>query len=136
MSAVFVTGGFGAGAPNPSSNGGVSFVVAFYLSVLKALIEVALLALAGQLLVGIFNWNGRHENFVYQLLGIIAKPVVKFVRLITPRVVLDRHIPIAAFSLLVFAWLGVGLWKVSACSADMTQPSCEDLAKARQGDKP
>jgi hypothetical protein len=114
----------------------VSFVVAFYLSVLKALIEVALLALAGQLLVGIFNWNRRHENFVYQLLGIIAKPVVKFVRLVTPRVVLDRHIPIAAFLLLVFAWLGAGLWKINACSADMTQASCEDLAKTRQGDKP
>lgn len=110
--------------------------MALTISVLKAIIEVALLALFAQGLVGVFNWNRRHDNFIFQLLGIIAKPFVTLVRRVTPKVVLDRHIPIATFLVLVFAWLGVGLWKISACNADLEQISCEGIAQLRQEEKP
>lgn len=105
--------------------------MAFYLSILKAVLEVALLALAAQALVGVFNWGRRHSNVVYQVLGIVARPFVVAVRWVTPSVVMDRHIPIATFLLLVFAWFGVGVWKISACNADLTQPSCAELRQAR-----
>ncbi len=106
--------------------------MALYLSILKAVLEVALLALAGQGLVGVFNWSRRHQNVIYQMLGIVVRPFVVVVRWVTPGVVLDRHIPVATFLVLMFAWLGVGMWKISVCNADLTQPSCRDLAQVRQ----
>ncbi len=106
--------------------------MALYLSIVKAILEVALLALAGQGLVGAFNWNGRHRNAVYQLLGIVARPFVVMVRRITPAVVLDQHIPLATFLVLLFTWLGVGMWKISACHTDPGQPTCREFARAQE----
>jgi uncharacterized protein YggT (Ycf19 family) len=62
--------------------------MALALLILQTLILIAGLALIGQFLVGIFNWKRRQENFVYQLFGIVSRPVVRLVRLITPRIVL------------------------------------------------
>jgi len=47
---------------------------------------IALLALAGQFVLGWLVGAGRDRNPVYRLLEVIASPFVKLVRLITPRV--------------------------------------------------
>jgi len=107
--------------------------MAFFLLVLQTLIFVAGLCLLGQFIVGIFNWGRRHENFVYQVFEIATRPFVRLVRLITPRVVLDQHIPLATFLLLLFAYVAVGLWHRDVCLADLTQVGCERWAAARTG---
>lgn len=105
--------------------------MALFLTILQTLILIAALSLFAQLVVGAFNWNRRHENFVYQLLGIVVKPVVNLVRKVTPRFVLDRHIPIATFLLLMFGYLVVVLLLRDVCLGDMAQAGCERLAASR-----
>jgi hypothetical protein len=58
----------------------------------------------------------------------VASPVTKLVRLVTPRVVLDRHIPLAAFMVLFFAYFWLGFEHRSACRADVAQAGCEKWA--------
>lgn len=107
--------------------------MAFSLLILQTLILVAGLSLLGKAVVGIFNWNRRHENFVYQLFAIVARPAERLVRLLTPRVVLDQHIPLATFLLLLFGYFAVGLWHREVCLADLTQAGCERWLAARSG---
>jgi len=40
---------------------------------------------------------------------------VKGMRLITPRAVIDRHIPLAAFVLLAMVWVMATLMKINVC---------------------
>ena len=60
----------------------------------------------------------RDQNLFYQLLQVLTRPLIAGARSITPTVVLDRHVPLVAFLLLVFVWL-VGHHRprsTSACS--------------------
>jgi uncharacterized protein YggT (Ycf19 family) len=107
--------------------------VALLLVIVHTLILVAGLSLLGQGVVGIFNWRRRHENFVYQVFAIVTRPVVSVVRRITPRVILDEHVPLVAFLLLLMGYFGVGLWHRDVCLADLTQTGCTKWAAARAG---
>lgn len=105
--------------------------MAFAFVVLKALIEIAGLALFAQFLVGVFAWGRRHENPVYRFFQVISSPVTTLVRLVTPKVVLDQHIPLAAFLILVFAW-GASIYGFArSCADEPQQASCERLQQAR-----
>jgi hypothetical protein len=53
------------------------------------------------------------------------------VRLVTPKFVLDQHIPLAAFFLLVFAWLAAVYGISRSCADDPQQSSCVRLQQAR-----
>jgi hypothetical protein len=44
------------------------------------------------------------RNVIYRLFEIVASPVVKLCRYVTPRFVLDRHLPLVGFSLLLVAY--------------------------------
>lgn len=101
--------------------------MAFVLIVVKALIEIAGLALLAQFLVGIFAWGRRQQNPVYRFFQVVASPVTRVVRLVTPRVVLDQHIPLAAFFVLVFAWLATVYGISQSCAGDPQQASCARL---------
>jgi hypothetical protein len=72
--------------------------------VLKALVEFAFFVLVGQGIVALFAGSRRHDNLVYRLFDVVSSPVVRIARLLTPRFVLDSHLPIVAALLLVFAW--------------------------------
>jgi len=100
------------------------------LLVLQTLILVAGLSLFGQFIVGMFNWRRRHDNFIYQLFGILTGPVVRLVRVVTPRVVLDQHVPVVAFLLLLFGYLVVGLWHRDVCADNPAAAGCERWAAA------
>jgi uncharacterized protein YggT (Ycf19 family) len=105
--------------------------MALILVVAKALIEVAGMALLAQFLVGVFAWGRRHENPVYRFFQIVASPVTRLVRLVTPKVVLDQHIPLAAFLILVFAW-GATIYGIAwSCALDPQQAACSRLTHAR-----
>ena len=87
----------------------------FLVSSVKLIAEIALMALAGQMLLGLLAGAKRDSNLFYQVLQVITNPVVKGVRVLTPRVVLDRHIPIAALGLVAIVWLVATIGKISLC---------------------
>ena len=85
------------------------------VSILKLLAEIALLALAGQWVLGLLAGAKREQNVFYQLLRIVTRPFVAGARYITPKVVIDRHLPAVAFLLLLFVWLGATVAKINIC---------------------
>jgi len=69
----------------------------------------------GQGLLYLLAGRRRNENFVYQLFALLTRPVMRATRAITPRFVRDDHIPIAAFLLLLWLWLGLAVAKRYIC---------------------
>jgi hypothetical protein len=86
------------------------------ISILRTLVEVAGLALLGQGLLAVLAGRKRDANFVYRLFQIITGPVIKLVRLITPRFIIDRHLPVLAFFLLFWLWLALAFLKRYLCT--------------------
>ena len=77
------------------------------LAYVHELVKFAGLVLLGQGLVYLLS-VGRHEaNPVYRFFRFLSSPVTRLVRPITPRKVADRHLPIVAFLLLFWLWLGL-----------------------------
>lgn len=85
------------------------------LSSLKLITEIALLALIGQGLVGLLAGPQREANPFYRLLQAVGRPFVVMARWISPRVVLDRHVPLVAFLGLALAWLLLTSAKIAHC---------------------
>jgi hypothetical protein len=71
--------------------------------ILKAVNEVALIALISQGALFVLAGSKRDNNFVYFILKTMTMPVMKFARMITPRVILDQHIGWVALFLLLLA---------------------------------
>ena len=87
----------------------------FFISAVKLITEIALLALAGQWVLGLLAGQRRDQNLFYQLLQLMGKPFVQVARLVTPKLVLERHLPLVAFLILAFIWVAVTLAKVRHC---------------------
>ncbi len=87
----------------------------FLLIVLRALVEVTGFIMLGQAMLFVLAGKSRHGNFVYQMFVIVTKPMIKLTRWITPRFVRDDHIPVAAFLLLVWLWIGLAIAKRYVC---------------------
>ena len=87
----------------------------FTVSAIKLVAEIALMALLGQYVLGLLAGARRDSNFFYRILQVVTAPVVRGMRLITPRAVLDRHLPLASFVLLASIWLIVTLAKIDIC---------------------
>ena len=85
------------------------------IEILKLLAEIALLALAGQWVLGLLAGRQRNENLFYQLFQVITRPLIAGARLISPRVVLDQHLPLVAFLLMVFVWIVATMTKIDIC---------------------
>jgi len=99
------------------------------LDILKAVLEVAGLALLGQGLLFLFAGAKRDRNVIYQAFVTVTRPVLRVTRFVTPRVVLDRHIGLVAFLLVVLAWFFVLIEKQAVCTQGaLGQPSCAALA--------
>lgn len=81
--------------------------------ILKALAEVAGLALLGQGILALLAGAQREKNLFYQVLSTITKPVIRATRLITPRALVpDAYIGAAAFFLVAGLWLALTLLKI------------------------
>ena len=80
--------------------------------ILKALTEVAAVGMLGQGLLYVVAGNKREGNLVYKLFQVITSPVMKATRLITPRIVLDRHIWLVSLLLLGVLWLTLTVFKI------------------------
>lgn len=103
--------------------------MAFALLIAQTLVLIAGLALIAQFLVGVFNWRRRNENIVYRLFQVISSPVVKVLRWVTPKVVLDQHIPLAAFTLLLVAYFWLGFEHRESCRSNLAQQGCDRWVK-------
>jgi hypothetical protein len=82
---------------------------------IKVIAEVALMALIGQGLLALLAGDRRHDNFFYRLLKALTGPFTRLARWITPQVVIDRHVPLAAFAMVLALWVFATLAKVSLC---------------------
>ncbi|MDZ4201198.1 MAG: hypothetical protein U1C96_03530 [Gallionella sp.] len=85
------------------------------VSVLKALIEIALMALLAQGVVGLLSGQARQQNFVYRLLQVVTAPVSRITRTITPGFIPDRHLGWCAFFLLFWLWVALVYAKSHVC---------------------
>ncbi len=91
------------------------------VAIVRALVEVAAYLMMGQAILFVLAGAGREGNFVYQLLKMGATPVYRFTRLITPRIIMDKHIAFVAFLLLVWIWLALAYAKRAICVAHQLQ---------------
>ena len=81
--------------------------------ILKAMNEIALMALLSQGVLFVLAGAKRDSNFVYFILKTLTMPVMKFARLITPRVIIDQHIGWVALFLLLVAEVLLIVAKIS-----------------------
>ncbi len=91
------------------------------LGVLRALVEVAMLFLLGQGLLALLAGSRRENNTMYKLFLIITGPVVKTMRRITPRQIIDKHVPYIAFAVLFWVWIALAWLKRLYCDTNMLQ---------------
>jgi hypothetical protein len=85
------------------------------VSILRALVEVAGFALLGQGVLVMLAGKYREQNIFYRALRTITAPVVRAVRFITPRFILDAHVPVLTFFLLLWLWLMLAFAKRHLC---------------------
>jgi hypothetical protein len=85
------------------------------VSIARAVVELAGWFMLGQGILYVFAGRRRSENFVYQLFALLTRPVMRITRAITPRVVRDEHVWIAAFLLVLWLWIGLGIAKRYIC---------------------
>ena len=81
--------------------------------ILKALTEIAGVAMLGQGVLWVIAGAKRDQNMVYGIFRTLTSPVMKVTRWITPRVVLDRHLGLVAFFLLMVLWIALTIAKIT-----------------------
>jgi len=84
--------------------------------ILKALTEVAGVAFLGQGVLWVIAGSRREDNLVYKFFRTLTSPVNKVTRLITPRIVLDQHIGMVGFLLVLVLWIVLTAYKIKTCS--------------------
>jgi hypothetical protein len=80
--------------------------------ILKALTEIAGVAFLGQGVLWVIAGAKRDQNFVYKLFKTLTSPVTRVTRTITPRIIIDAHIGLVAFFLLLVIWLVLTVLKI------------------------
>lgn len=88
----------------------------YLLSLVRAVVEVAGYALIGRGALAILAGRACEHNAIYQLMELISSPAVKLVRLVTPRLVIDKHIPFITFLVPFWLWIGLAMAKFYLCS--------------------
>jgi len=85
--------------------------------ILKALAELAFMFLLGRGALYILAGHKREGNIFYGVLRVVTDPVIRFARFLTPRIVVDAHIPFVAVVLVVWIWLAIVFWALPAMCA-------------------
>ena len=83
--------------------------------ILKALTEVAGVAFLGQGVLWVIAGAKREQNIVYKLFRTLTSPVTRVTRAITPRIVLDQHLGMVAFFLVIVLWVALVVFKAREC---------------------
>jgi hypothetical protein len=74
------------------------------VTILKAIVEIALFALLAQAILFVFAGASRDRNIVYRIFATVTKPVRTATRAITPRLIVDAHLGFVSFFLLAVLW--------------------------------
>lgn len=85
------------------------------VEILKLLAEIALMCLLGRGVLAILAGPRRDQNLFYQLFQVLTRPLLRGARLVSPKVVLDRHLPVVAFLLVSFVWIVATITKIDIC---------------------
>ena len=85
------------------------------VEILKLLAEIALMCLLGRGVLAILAGAGREQNLFYQLFQVLTRPLLRGARLVSPKVILDRHLPLVAFLLVSFIWIVATITKIDIC---------------------
>ncbi len=83
--------------------------------ILKSLIELSLMFIVGRFILGLLAGAKKSTNIFWQLLDIAAKPALYITRKLSPKLILDQHIPLATASWLIIAWVVVVKQKIELC---------------------
>jgi hypothetical protein len=83
--------------------------------ILKSLIELSLMFVVGRFILGLLAGAKRQTNVFWQLLDVASKPSLWLTRRVSPKLILDQHIPLAAVSWLIIAWVLVVMVKIDLC---------------------
>ena len=83
--------------------------------ILKSLIELSLMFVVGRFILGLLAGAKRQSNVFWQLLDVASKPALWVTRRVSPKLILDQHIPLAAVSWLIIAWVLVVMAKIDIC---------------------
>ena len=83
--------------------------------ILKSLIELSLMFVVGRFILGLLAGAKRETNVFWQLLDVASKPSLWLTRRVSPKLILDQHIPLAAVSWLIIAWVLVVMLKIDLC---------------------
>lgn len=83
--------------------------------ILKSLIELSLMFVVGRFILGLLAGAKRQTNVFWQLLDVASKPALWVTRRVSPKLILDQHIPLAAVSWLLIAWVLVVMAKIDIC---------------------
>ncbi len=83
--------------------------------ILKSAVELSLMFIVGRGVLGLLVGTGRTGNPFWQLLDIVARPALWLTRRISPKIVLNRHIPLAAAGWLLLTWVLLVKMKIDLC---------------------
>jgi hypothetical protein len=83
--------------------------------ILKSLIELSLMFIVGRFVLGLLAGAKRQTNIFWQMLDIASRPALWLTRAVSPKLILDQHIPLATASWLLVAWVLTVKTKVDLC---------------------
>jgi hypothetical protein len=89
--------------------------------IVKSLAELSAMFILGQGILYVLAAKNRETNLFYQLFRVITKPLYAATRFITPRAILDRHIPYVTLILLFWIWVFATYMKIDICTSGEVQ---------------
>ena len=89
------------------------------ITLLRALAEIAGMFLLAQGALHFLAGRRRQQNVVYQLFRIITRPVIGATRRLTPKAIIDRHVPLVAFFLLFWLWVALAYLRQTICESNV-----------------
>lgn len=92
--------------------------------ILKSLIELSLMFIVGRFVLGLLAGAKRQSNVFWQMLDVASKPSLWVTRKLSPKIIMDQHIPLAAASLLLVSWVLVVKLKIDLCT-EMGALACQ-----------
>jgi hypothetical protein len=99
--------------------------------IVKALAELAFMFLLGRGVLYILAGAKREGNLFYGILRVVTDPVIRAARWISPRFVLDSHVPFVAVALVAWLWILVVFWALPAmCGSG--KYDCSTLIERKQ----
>ena len=89
----------------------------------KSLIELSFMFILGRFLLGLLAGAKRDNNVFWQLLDVASKPALWITRKISPKLILDQHIPLATSSWLLISCFVTLQLKIEIC-LEMGSAAC------------